>query len=287
MAIQFDLNSWLKKKYAINAKNWDKFAAVFQLAAKSGKFYHYPILGNLLKKISKMDRADKNFTQGYILNINKNLGLKAKNTVLPIDIMKKAVSESSYRAIMHKCICRDGAKCSEYPTTLGCIFIGEGSRVVEERGIAREANIEEALEHIDQAATLGLIGQCIWIEAEEFVWGVKKENLHKFLEICFCCPCCCASLRYFKEAPDDIQCRLRSIGWKAFITKQCNSCGICFDPCPMNAISLQKGIPAVSDKCLGCGICAVHCPISAVEIIPRSNIKNDIKDYFEDFSLDI
>ncbi|MBW1893600.1 MAG: 4Fe-4S binding protein [Deltaproteobacteria bacterium] len=287
MSLKFDLNTWLKKKYAINTKNWDKFASVFQLAAKSGKFYHYPIIGRLLKRISKMDRPDKNFTQGYILNINKNLIKKAQNVVLPIDIMRKAVKESTYRAIMHKCICRDGAKCSDYPTTIGCIFIGEGSRVVEERGIAREANVEEALEHIDKAASLGLIGQCIWIEAEEFVWGFKKENLHRFLEICFCCPCCCASLRYFKEAPSDIQRRLRSVGWKATINNNCNSCGICLDVCSINAISLDGKVPSVSDKCLGCGLCSIHCPVSAVEIIPEGNIKNDIKDYFEDFSLEI
>ena len=98
MSLKFGLNNWLKKKYAVNTKNWDIFASIFQLAAKSGKFYYYPIIGSLLKRISKMDRPDKNFTQGYILNINKNLAPKAQNVVLPIDIMRKAVKESTYRS---------------------------------------------------------------------------------------------------------------------------------------------------------------------------------------------
>lgn len=49
---------------------------------------------------------------------------------------------------------------------------------------------------------------------------------------------------------------------------QCVACGCCMKTCPLNAISILKGIKAIVDvtKCVGCGKCAKECPASVIEI---------------------
>lgn len=49
---------------------------------------------------------------------------------------------------------------------------------------------------------------------------------------------------------------------------ECVACGCCVKVCPLNAISIHKGIKAVVDinKCVGCGKCAKECPASVIEI---------------------
>lgn len=56
---------------------------------------------------------------------------------------------------------------------------------------------------------------------------------------------------------------------KAFVCdNQCVACGCCVKVCPLNAISIMKGIKAVVDKtkCVGCGKCAKECPASVITI---------------------
>ncbi len=49
---------------------------------------------------------------------------------------------------------------------------------------------------------------------------------------------------------------------------ECVACGCCVRVCPMDAISIYKGIRAVVDKyrCVGCGKCAKECPASVIEV---------------------
>lgn len=281
------LNNKIKDLVAIRPRSFNFFYVMFKVLVASAPYFKKPMIGPLLKLATLMDRPEKNFTQAYVINLNEDLTHTAENVALPIDIMRKAVKESRYRAIMHKCICRNGKACDDYPVDLGCIFIGEGSRVAEVRGIAKEATVEEALAHIDRAAKLGLVGQCLWLEVEQYIWGIKNEHMHQFLEICFCCPCCCSALRFYPHTSRDVQDRFRHVGWNAIINEKCTLCGICVEICPAHAISLEGGCPEVSDLCLGCGLCAANCQDAAVDIIQIEPMKDDIKDYFTEFKLDV
>jgi ferredoxin len=276
----------LKKRYAINNKNWGIYAGIFQVVNKLAGMSRYPVIGAILKKILRFDRPDKNYTQGYVINLDQSLNANKQyqNVVLPITLVEKAIQESSYRSIMHKCICRDGGiKCEKFPLDFGCIFIGEGSRVTEKRGIARSASVDEALAHVKKGAQYGLVCQCIWVEAEEFVWGIDSDKLHNFLEICFCCPCCCVALKNYRKVGKDIQSRFRSVGWKAQVTKGCSACGACEKGCPKGAIRIHNNQVSVDQNCIGCGFCASGCPEKAIDIVQILPMKNNLQEYFFGF----
>ena len=48
----------------------------------------------------------------------------------------------------------------------------------------------------------------------------------------------------------------------------CVACGCCVKVCPLNAISVFRGIAAKvnPERCVGCGKCARECPASVIEI---------------------
>ena len=48
----------------------------------------------------------------------------------------------------------------------------------------------------------------------------------------------------------------------------CVACGCCVKVCPLQAITIVKGIRAqvMPEKCVGCGKCAVECPASVITV---------------------
>lgn len=55
------------------------------------------------------------------------------------------------------------------------------------------------------------------------------------------------------------------------LASNCVSCGSCVVVCPVDAISIYKGIVAYVevDKCVGCGACVKICPTSTISLVPR------------------
>lgn len=56
---------------------------------------------------------------------------------------------------------------------------------------------------------------------------------------------------------------------KASVDKEhCVACGCCVKVCPMNAISIWKGVMAKVDwkRCVGCGKCLKECPASVITV---------------------
>lgn len=272
----------IKNNYAINHRNWPLYVQLFQLIDRLAKLSRAPFIGPVLKKMLRMDRPEKHYTQGLVVNIDQKINAPG-NAVLPVDILRETIETASFHAIMHRCICRDGGNCKHYPIDFGCIFIGEGARVTVQRGIARPAAVSEALAHIGQAADLGLVCQAIWVEAEEYLWGIPSSRMHEFLEICFCCPCCCIALKNYRNVDPDIRARFRSIGWRASVTSSCNNCGVCRGHCPVNAIRIQEDNITISDGCIGCGICASVCSKSAISLIQVAQPRKRLESYFNGF----
>ncbi|MDZ7295370.1 MAG: 4Fe-4S binding protein [candidate division KSB1 bacterium] len=275
------VNNWIKARTAVNPKRWKMVTGFMRLVVKSGPYYRYPLLGGVLKKLMMFSPAESSYTQAYLLNLNEQIAAQSQGVIMPVKMIEKVIKESSYRAIMNRCICRDGNNCSLYPKDLGCIFLGEGARVLEQRGVGRSASIEQALGHVSRAAALGLVGQTLWIEVEQYIWGIRDQDMHRFLELCFCCPCCCTSLGLAKNVTPDVRKRFQSIGWKAEIVGNCTRCGVCVSVCPVGAPRCEGDWVTVrQDECLGCGLCAGRCPESAIRLRLVRPVLGDLKDYY-------
>lgn len=57
----------------------------------------------------------------------------------------------------------------------------------------------------------------------------------------------------------------------AIIGRACVACGSCVPVCPLNALSMDRGLAARVDgaKCVGCGKCEKICPAGIIEIVER------------------
>jgi len=289
MGIRQTIVGYLQDKLALNARNWNFLAVNVARASRHSRLARHPPFKRPFLRLLKVSDPERHRTQGWVVPIDQGLRFERdmQNVILPIDLVKKAIRESTCRVIMNKCICRTGQRCKDYPIDFGCIFIGEGSRATVRRGVAREATIEEALGHLDRAAALGLICQCLWVEAERLPLGIHEKDHHKFMEICLCCPCCCLGFRNFSHMPDELVQRFQSIGWTASEATGCGMCGACIEVCPVNARGIGGDKVLVSGACLGCGICAATCPQQTITMQPRGATKERLQDYFSGLNLEI
>lgn len=57
----------------------------------------------------------------------------------------------------------------------------------------------------------------------------------------------------------------------AQVDSYCVACGTCVKECPLQAITIFRGLNAVidADKCVGCGRCSRICPASSIQIVNR------------------
>jgi len=274
-------------KKRMRKATWSFFYFVVRMFPKMG--YGKPIIGPTLKRMVKLDPSGR--TQTYVLNLNKEVHDRTQNVVLPIDMMKRLVRNSKYRAIMHGCLCRTAHSCRDYPVDHACIFIGGSAKAIVDRRMGFEATVDEALAHIDRGAELGLIGQAMWVEVEKHLFGFRSgDGTAHWLEICFCCPCCCSAFKLIRATDQaDIKERFRSIGWKAEVKGEaCNACGLCVKKCPVGAISLDNDRISIDEKvCLGCGFCAAACKRAAITLQLRTPLKGTVQDYFTDGGLGV
>jgi Pyruvate/2-oxoacid:ferredoxin oxidoreductase delta subunit len=280
------LLNWVKRKLSVDKRTLPIGQMAFKSLVLEAPLTKVPVLGKVFKKTIMF--TNTRTTQGYSIPLNIEVPAGSPRVTVPVDLMKKAVRESTYRAAMNSCICRDAYKCENYPHDLACMFLGRGAKICVDNGIAHEATVEECLERIDRATSLGLDAQSYWIEVEGFIWGFQNEDMDKFLELCFCCSCCCVASKFMKKA--DSEARLlfqRSTGYVAAVNEACVNCGTCVGSCPRRAMKPGRDQVVITDDCGGCGICIQKCPSGALALKQVQPLKADIRDYFEDIDLKI
>jgi Pyruvate/2-oxoacid:ferredoxin oxidoreductase delta subunit len=189
---------------------------------------------------------------------------KPDQMVLPSQVVDYFIEKANYHWIMNTCICREAAKCQDYPIDLGCLFLGDAVLGINPE-LGRRVTKEEAHAHVQRCREAGLV-HLIGRNKLDTVWlGTGPGN--RLLTICSCCPCCCLWRVLPHMAPQIRAKTTRMPGVTVTVNGQCNGCGICTQGvCFIDAISLVDNHAVTSDECRGCGRCVDVCPNGAIQI---------------------
>lgn len=277
---------WVKRRTAVSSGSVKFGEIFFKTIVMAAPLTRFKPLDALIQNVALMTK--KHHTAGYSIPLNVTLANNIEPVVLPVDVMKKTVAEARYRAVFKECMCRHTFDCHDYPHDLGCLFLGDGARASVANGVAREVTVEECYAHIDRAASLGLAGHAFWVEVEEYVWGVPDQYMQNYLEICFCCPCCCAAFRFEQKAHGHTKSILHhSAGWVCTAGDECVNCGSCVSACPRLLITTNETHAVIADECSGCGLCVAACPNGALRLEQKHAMKENLTEYFDGLGMEI
>jgi Pyruvate/2-oxoacid:ferredoxin oxidoreductase delta subunit len=277
------ISDWIVEKIGVRPATWKPILKVFKLIVAGSKYMETPIFGPIYKRLMLFTPEETTYSHGTIYNLNVDVSELGETMVLPIDLVKDLLRKTTYIASSNACICRDANDCKAYPKKVCCLFLSNSGKTIVNHGVGYEISLEDALARVDQAAELGLIGQALWVEVEQFIWGFSNQTMENFIEMCFCCPCCCVGFNLSKNASRDVKKRFRPSGWTAIVDEStCASCGDCVEPCPQAAITLNSEAKAVvnQDFCVGCGICKTKCSTNAIKIMQTSPMLSSVQEYF-------
>ncbi len=187
--------------------------------------------------------------------------------VLDYERASEVIRTATHRGIS-MCYCRHkmrhlGRSC-DAPMDI-CMTFNTSARSLIKHGFAREVEISEGLDLLQQACEHGLV---------QF-----GENVRKSVNfICNCCGCCCEAMIAARKFG-----MLHPVHTSNFIpavdASRCSGCGRCVSACPVEAVGLvsandprepkKKKARVNEEICLGCGVCARACPQGAIALRAR------------------
>ena len=293
------INNWLLEHVIfINRKRFPIIHKLYRILIKSFRIMRKDDWkSHLFKRFIKLYPDMEHPTSTLVLPVNIDVSDKGEKTVVPFDFIKESLKSVTYIAGANVCLCRESNDCKDYPHDIGCLFLGEAGKVIVKHDLGCELTYEEACARVDKAAEAGLMGQAVWVEFEQLVWGIRNDMMDRMLEICFCCPCCCLAMNMARNSTEKERQRFHPSGWTAVAEiKKCIGCGKCINgreernKCPMDAISIgEDGKVRINQElCVGCGICKMQCPVDAIKIKQTMPMRKDIQEYFlKDYNIDL
>ncbi len=224
---------WLIDKVGVRPVTWKPILKVFKAIVAGSKYMESPIFGPIYKAAMMFTPDAKRYSAGTVYNLNVDVSDKGESVVVPMDLVKDLLKKAKYIASTNACICRDANNCKDYPKDVCCLFMSNSGRTIVDHEVGYEISLEDALARVDKAAELGLVGQALFVEVEQFIWGFSNATMENFIEMCFCCPCCCVAFNLSRNASRMVKQRFHPSGWQSIIEAEtCNGCGECVKPCP-------------------------------------------------------
>ncbi|MBN1438679.1 MAG: 4Fe-4S binding protein [Anaerolineales bacterium] len=231
-----------------------KFWPLSKLANRIG---NQPVIGYLVRPL-----FSSNENESIILPVHQVVRSE-ESLVVPWMILEPLITKADARVILHRCICRHAEKCTAFPETIGCLFLGEAANRIHP-SMGRKVGVEEALAHARAAMDLGLVPLVVHASFDAFVLGIPYRRM---LAICFCCDCCCSIRHGLRLGPQAFwDTVVRVPGLTVEVQESCVGCGRCVDVCYVKAIKVEYGHARIDDRCKGCGRCADVCPVQAITL---------------------
>jgi ferredoxin len=222
-----------------------------------------PALRELMRKLAFDGDHLICLPRDEVIQVNAAIA-QPEEWVVPSQIVHHFIDVAKHHWIMDFCICRDSTHCEDYPTDLGCLFMGEAVLSIHP-SLGRLVTPEEAHAHVRRCREAGLI-HTLGRDKLDSIWlGVPG---HKLMTVCNCCPCCCL-WRMLPDLDPSIAKHVHRLpGVEVRVTEACTGCGACVrsEVCFVRAIEMRDGRVVVTEGCRGCGRCVDLCPQGAVEL---------------------
>jgi ferredoxin len=185
-----------------------------------------------------------------------------EHAVFPFEMMEELIEKVHVIALAH-CPCRVTAelmgkrRCS-HPLE-ACIKYDDLAEYLIEHSLGREIDKKEALAVIRASEEAGLV---------HLVDNAREGIKHT----CNCCGCCCWSVGSIRRRSIPRDVLMATYFLRETDTSRCTGCGACAEICPVNALTMEEGVPVIDKEwCIGCGVCAVPCNNQAVTLTRRSD----------------
>jgi Pyruvate/2-oxoacid:ferredoxin oxidoreductase delta subunit len=244
------------------------------------------LMNKIVRAVTFMGPADTRtgYTKGVWLPLNVDLSGEVEPERVPWDLLEDQIRSATFIGGMKTCVCRDSFGCTDYPHDLACMFFGKSGKVVVDNGLADQLTTDQALDRMRRAKSVGLNSESLHVELEQYVWGLKNDDMDEFQEVCFCCPCCCVGMKFCRAGTRDIKDRFTPSGWTATIDEDaCIACGECAPACPQECIEFDEdGVARIEQEyCMGCDFCGKVCPVDdCIRIRQTMPMRDSIHDYF-------
>ena len=191
------------------------------------------------------------------VTIPVNIHIEGQQRILDLSEMKKLLREAELISL-GDCGCRKRVKKCDAPLDV-CIGLDKKAEALIEKGLAKRANLEEALEALERSHTASLVHISYTFEGEE-----------KPKYICSCCSCCCHSMSALVRfgMPEAVVVS-RYVAFNN--TETCVNCGTCVERCQFKARrSVSDKLVYNMAKCFGCGVCVSTCPTKSISLVKRN-----------------
>ncbi len=188
-------------------------------------------------------------------------------TVLDYERASEIMRSASHRAV-GVCYCRHkmmhvGRAC-DAPMDI-CMTFNASAAALARHGYAREIDVAEGLDLLQQARDRGLV---------QFGENVQREVNF----ICNCCGCCCEAMIAARRL--GFTNAVQTTNFLPVVDEAvCNGCGKCVNACPVEAMTLVSAndphhpklrkASLNPDLCLGCGVCVKTCSRAGLRLEER------------------
>ncbi|MHB0979222.1 MAG: 4Fe-4S binding protein [Thermoleophilia bacterium] len=185
-----------------------------------------------------------------------------QQAVFPHHAMGPVLARASTFAVAH-CPCRMAVRMRGngcHHSLEVCPKFDEMAEYVVERGLGRRITREKATAIVRRAADEGLV------YFADNATGDVKHN-------CNCCGDACWNVGTIRRRKIPRDALMATYFLRVTDEGACTGCGICAEVCPVQAVVMTGGRPAVDlEWCIGCGVCVARCADQAARLAPRADI---------------